>query len=183
MVVRDKPAPLAERVYRMEPVAAPPEQREKVIALDRELRRGLQISAPRPSYKLVGPDGLQTEVPEAMFHLIVRVAEVLARGDAVSVVPIAKLLTTQQAADILNVSRQHLVGLLEKNDISHHKVGKHRRIKIEDLLGYKALRDARRQVALRELMRLSEEFGGYVKPDVPDGSVDPAASPSDKSST
>lgn len=152
---------IAERVNSMEPVTAPSEQLAKVSALDRALRQILLQAPQQATCKLIGANGEQVEMPEAVFHFVVRVAEVLAKGDAVTVVPVGKLLTTQQAADILNISRQHLVTLLEKGEIHHHKVGRHRRIKIEDLLGYKALRDARRRVGLRKLVEITEEVGGY----------------------
>lgn len=161
MVAEPHSPTLAERVHKMEPVAAPPEQQAKVVELDRVLRQILQGPTPRAACKLIGANGEQVEIPEAVFHFVMRVAEVLAKGDAVTVVPVGKLLTTQQAADILNMSRQHLVDLLEKNEIAHHRVGRHRRIRIEDLLGYKALRDARRSGGLRSLVQMTEDFGGY----------------------
>lgn len=93
--------------------------------------------------------------------VLASVAEVLARGDAITIVPVGKELTTQQAADLLNVSRQYLVRLLEAGQIPFSKVGKHRRLRIEDVLAFKAQRDQERRAKLEELTRLSEDLGGY----------------------
>jgi excisionase family DNA binding protein len=76
-------------------------------------------------------------------------------------VPVGQLLTTQQAADLLNMSRQYLVRLLEENQIPHRKVGRHRRLKIEDVLAYKAGRSAARKSKLAELTQIAEEAGAY----------------------
>ncbi len=108
--------PVEERIRKMTPVSAPAEQRAGVVALSKALDH---IAKPGrksrgPQCKLVGPGGETIAVPESVFYVLERVAEVLARGDALTVVPVGKELTTQQAADLLNVSRQYLVRLLEE---------------------------------------------------------------------
>jgi excisionase family DNA binding protein len=72
-------------------------------------------------------------------------------GRAVTIVPTDEMLTTQKAADILNVSRPHLIKLLESKALPHEKVGRHRRIRAEDVFNYKKRRDAERAQALAEL--------------------------------
>ncbi len=72
-------------------------------------------------------------------------------GHAVTLVPIRELLTTQQAADLLNVSRPYLIGLLDKGVIAHSFTGRHRRIRAEDVFAYKAARDVARSQALDAL--------------------------------
>jgi excisionase family DNA binding protein len=85
----------------------------------------------------------------------------LARGDSITVVPVGREMTTQQAADLLNVSRQYLVRLLDEGRIPFRKTGKHRRVRIEDVLAFKDVRDRDRRAGLRHLSRMTEEFGGY----------------------
>lgn len=149
---------LEEQVRRMSPVAAPPEQREEVSAVFKLLD---QVSHQRGQCRIVGPDGQEILIPESMFYVFERVAEVLARGDAVTVLPVGQQLTTQQAADILNVSRQYLVRLLEDGKIPFSKTGKHRRIRVGDLLDFKRRRDRDRRKALDALTEMSQEMGGY----------------------
>jgi excisionase family DNA binding protein len=84
-----------------------------------------------------------------------------ARGDSITVVPTGKELTTQQAGDLLNVSRQHLARLLDGGQLPFTKTGKHRRVRIEDVLVFKETRDSDRKSALDALTELSEEVGGY----------------------
>jgi excisionase family DNA binding protein len=76
-----------------------------------------------------------------------------------SIVPEHAELTTQQAADMLNVSRPHLIGLLRSGEIEYRKVGKHRRIKAQSLMAYMARDDQDRREAADELTRLNQEMG------------------------
>jgi excisionase family DNA binding protein len=151
---------LEDLIRRMTPVAAPPEQQRQVAALARALESIAHSPAP-PACQVVGPGGEQIPLPESVFYVLERVAEVMARGDAITVVPVAREVTTQQAADLLNVSRQYLVRLLDEARIPCRKTGKHRRLRVEDVLAYKANRDRNRRAGLRELSQLTEEFGGY----------------------
>ena len=145
----------------MNPVAAPQGERESVAALLELLKQVATERADRSAYKLVSPSGELTELPESVLLLLERIIQVLARGDAITVVPVGKELTTQQAANILNVSRQYLVRLLDEGRIPHRKTGTHRRVEMEDLLAFKRQRDLDRREGLRELTRMTEAFGGY----------------------
>lgn len=87
----------------------------------------------------------------ALSDLLMSVLRPLSLGDTVALVPIGQMLTTQQAADILNVSRPYLIGLLERGEIPHEKVGRHRRVKASDLFDFKAKRDETRAQALADL--------------------------------
>lgn len=153
---------LEDQVRHMSPVAAPPEQQAQVVALSRALE-GMVVEPLRraPDCRLVGPDGTSIVLPPSVFFVLERVAEVMARGDSITIVPVGREVTTQQAADLLNVSRQYLVRLLDEGRIPFRKTGTHRRVRIEDVLAFREARDKDRRAGLRELSRMTEEFGGY----------------------
>lgn len=111
--------------------------------------------------RLVSPEGEEIELPDSVFRFLKELVYHLLRGQAVSVVPVNKEITTQEAADLLNVSRPYLISLLEKGTIPFKMVGTHRRISFEDLMAYKRTRDAERKQGLAELTQLSQELGLY----------------------
>jgi len=108
---------------------------------------------------LTGPDGAQIELPAAIYEALSIIADALRRGDAVSVIPLHHLLTTNQAADLLNVSRPYLLTLLKNGDIPYEYVGSHRRLRLGDVLTYREAREAQRQDALKEVVRHGEDLG------------------------
>lgn len=141
------------------PVSTPREQ-EKVL----ELARFMDSAGTEPTPELPtlrGPNGEIIELPEMVFCLLRDVVDILACGDAVTLVPVHKELTSQQAADLLNVSRQYLVRLLDEGRIPFSRTGKHRRLRVDDVLAYKAQRDAQRKADLDRLTALSQELGEY----------------------
>lgn len=104
----------------------------------------------------------QVELPTSALRLLVDILAELADGNAVKVVPIHAELTTQEAADLLNVSRPHLVKLLEEGALPFHKTGKHRRVRFADLMQFKAERDRSSEQAMEELVRQAQELNmGY----------------------
>jgi excisionase family DNA binding protein len=111
---------------------------------------------------LVTSSGERIELPASAAEALKLVVDALARGQSVTLVPHGKELTSQEAADMLHVSRPHLIKLLDRGEIPFHRVGTHRRVKAEDALVYQDRRDSARKAALDELARMSEELpGGY----------------------
>ncbi|MFO1400764.1 MAG: helix-turn-helix domain-containing protein [Steroidobacteraceae bacterium] len=113
--------------------------------------------------RLIVQDGKQRiDVPVAALRMLVDILAQMAQGNAVSLVPIHAELTTQQAADFLNVSRPHVVRMLEEGKIAFRKVGTHRRVLFRDLMEYKQRSMAESRQAADELSRQAQELGlGY----------------------
>ncbi len=103
--------------------------------------------------------GATIELPAAAVALLRQILAELANGNAVTVAPVHSELTTQQAADILNVSRPFLVGLLDSNRIPFRRVGNRRRIRLRDVLAYQRREEIHRQELLDELTAEAEDLG------------------------
>jgi len=97
-------------------------------------------------------------LPARVVKLVVDLLLVMAEGKPVSFTPHQAELTTQQAADFLNVSRPFLVGLLEKNKIPYRKVGSHRRILVSDLIEYRKKSDEDRRAAIRRMVAEAQKL-------------------------
>jgi len=141
---------------------------EEDIALARESGRVLStvLQTRTETQPLAFRDGQgkvhTVHVPTSALRLLLEALAEIGRGNAVSIIPIHAELTTQEAADMLNVSRPHLVQLLEKGEIPFHKIGTHRRARYQDVSAYKNRVAAERQQALDELTAQAQELGmGY----------------------
>ncbi|MEU4801632.1 helix-turn-helix domain-containing protein [Actinosynnema sp. NPDC023587] len=111
--------------------------------------------------RLVGPDGTEIKLPGEVFAALREVVEALSNGLAITIAPHTTQLTTQQAADILNVSRPTLVKLLEGGEIPFEMRGRHRRVRLAELVDYQERARVRRRSALDELAREAAEDGSY----------------------
>ncbi|MDL2183666.1 helix-turn-helix domain-containing protein [Pseudomonas sp. ChxA] len=101
-------------------------------------------------------------LPTSALRLLVDILGELAIGNAVKVVPVHAELTSQEAADLLNVSRPHLVKMLEEGAIPFTKTGRHRRIRFSDLMAFKQRRDEESQEAMEALAQQAQVLGmGY----------------------
>lgn len=99
------------------------------------------------------------KLPAPAVGLLVRILEEMARGNAVTIIPVHAELTTQEAADMLNISRPTLIELLEEGKLEYRRVGTHRRVRFEALMKYKRQADEARRAALAELAAYDQELG------------------------
>ena len=131
---------------------------EAVDILERFLRH--QRTSDGMTVKLVADDTDATvTVPSEALRLLVDVLAQIANGNAVTVAPVHAELTTQQAADLLNVSRPYLVKLLEHGEIPHRRVGNRRRVQLADLITYKRVDDAKRAETADQLTAEAQRLG------------------------
>jgi len=140
---------------------------ESETALSRQSSRILASHVPSGAslqMKIIEQDGFEelVEIPATAYDLLVDILAQMAQGNAVSLIPVQAELTTQEAANLLNVSRPFLIKLLESGEIPFRTVGKHRRIYCQDLMDYKQKTDLGRSQALDELVDQAQELGlGY----------------------
>lgn len=112
---------------------------------------------------LVGPDGEQTPLPFPVYEVLRQVVTAMEKGASVSVEPIDRQLTTQQAASLLGVSRSTLVRLLDEHELPFERLGesRHRRLRLQDVLAYRERKRVERRGRLDELTRQAAEDGLY----------------------
>ncbi|MDG4833599.1 helix-turn-helix domain-containing protein [Solwaraspora sp. WMMD1047] len=123
-------------------------------------RRGQDV--PEARAKLLSADGSSAiELPDGLHAVLVKALEALASGYAITIAPHHTTLTSQQAADMLGVSRPTLTKLLDDGKIPFERPNSHRRIKLADLLRYQERRRGERQEILQELTNEAMDLGLY----------------------
>jgi len=110
---------------------------------------------------LVGPDNQRHEIPDSLYRLLLCVLRMMQEGMAVSIVPQMQELTTQRAANLLGVSRQFFVRLLDDGKIPFHRTGTHRRVYLKDVLAFRTRRDQQRKESIERIAREEVEKGTY----------------------
>lgn len=147
---------------RNEQLIAPPESQAETELARNSSRLLAACIGHGPTARLRVIDDKETiEVPVAALRMLVDILANMAAGNAVSLVPIHAELTTQQAADFLNVSRPYLIGVLDRGELAHHKVGTHRRIYFRDLREYKRVSHEKALQSLAAMTAEAQELGLY----------------------
>ena len=147
-----------------EPIAVPKSEEPQVREVSRVLRRGRAA--------LVSPSGEKVEFPDTLYEVLMRIVEIMSRGQAVTLVPDNQVVTTQRAATILGMSRPFFIKLLETGVMAHHRVGNQRRVYLGDVLNFARKRDEERKAALDRLTRHSRDMGLYDRNVRPEGGDD-----------
>ena len=137
---------------------------EKEAGLAREASRAIEKHKAREKNLRVqiakaGRELTTLELPQAAAKLLMQMLEEMGKGNAVTLVPTESEITTQQAADLLNVSRPYVVGMIDKGELPARMVGNQRRLPLKGVLAYKANNRAKRLDALREITEIDQELG------------------------
>lgn len=141
-----------------------PEESALAKISSRELSAFLETQADTQALSITDKTGVAhaVEIPVSALRLLVEVLTQLGEGNTVNLIPIHAELTTQEGADLLNISRPTFIKLLDDNKITYHRTGNRRKVKFTDVYQYKHQIDKKRFNALDELSELDQEMGlGY----------------------
>ncbi len=138
-----------------------PSEAEATLAKEssRILAARTQSADPLQLRLLDDPSASTVKLPASAVRMLIHILEEMARGNAVTLIPVHAELTTQEAADLLNISRPSLIQLLDEGKIDYRRVGTHRRVRFEALMAYKRRTDAERRAVLAELAAYDQELG------------------------
>lgn len=138
----------------IETIAIPEAQIRQIEDLHRLVKMGKAT--------LISADGLhRLELPDTLYRLLLRILGDVAEGRPIAYAPATQDLTTQQAANLLGMSRQFLVDLLDKGEIPYHRVGTHRRLTFKDVMAFRKRCDQRRHEAVNQMATDAVESGHY----------------------
>ena len=141
--------------------------REQTVLPPKLPLAGLSALMQQPGAALVGPNGDQLELPVEVFDVLRAVILAMEAGQAVTVAPVHQRLTTQEAADLVGVTRPTFVKYLEQGRIPYDQPGRHRRVLLADVLAFKKERSSQRREALDEMVAIADEAGMYDEDDIP----------------
>ena len=135
-----------------------PSDRDAALAgrAGRELAAWVEGTEPIPA-RFAAAEAV--DIPAPALRMLKEILDRMAHGEGIALLPLRVELTTRQAADLLQVSRTHLVQLLDGGRIPFRKVGAHRRVRAEDILAYRRATESRRREALDELTARDQELG------------------------
>jgi excisionase family DNA binding protein len=154
-----------EQMPTHEAVTMPESEEQQVNELDHLLKLGPPA--------LIGPNETERlNLPHSIYSLLKDIVRNMQRGKSILVIPEDEDLTTQTAANILGVSRPHVVKLLESGKIPFHKTGSHRRLRLKDVLAYSKQRDSARKTILNNLAKEAFDSGLYDNAAIPEGGED-----------
>jgi excisionase family DNA binding protein len=138
-----------------------PSEAEAILAKETSLvlASRTQTTDPLQLRLLDDPSAGTVKLPASAVRMLVHILEEMARGNAVTLIPVHAELTTQEAADMLNISRPSLIQLLDQGKIEYRHVGTHRRVRFEALIAFKRRADAERSAVLTALAAYDQEIG------------------------
>ena len=138
-----------------------PSEAEAILAKEtsRVLAARVQTADPLQLRMLDDPTAGTVKLPATAVRMLIHILEEMARGNAMTLIPVHAELTTQQAAGMLNISRPSLIQLLDEGKIEYRRVGTHRRVRFEALMAHKRRADAERRAVLAELAAYDQELG------------------------
>lgn len=141
-------------------VLPPAEPLDALVAL-------LSRPGAEPATTLSGPNGEHLVLPPEVFEVLRGVVEAMASGQAVTLAPVHQRLTTQEAAELLGISRPTLVKLLESGEIPFEQPGRHRRVRLVDVLAYRERASDERRAALDRMVEIADDADMYERTATP----------------
>lgn len=152
---------MSNSIVRRKPNPVLPTKRE-IEAATAASRLFSAVDADEEEFRVQLEGGVQLVLPSSVRALLMQMLTEMSRGNMVRIIPVHAVLSTQEAADYLNVSRPYLIKLLERGEIKYQMVGTHRRVKFEDLNAFKAKQDQEHDDAMMELAQQAQELNmGY----------------------